>query len=293
MGSFAHLIPTTVIQSPSKHSISSQLRLQNIEWIRRTLSRDILKSNLVHGKKEKQMLILSTRAGEELFIQYPGKESRKKNPNPVDFRPKLFSVKDDAYHGDLSFGEIWEALHGALPSIAKEEKGVIRMLAALLYRMAFMLDHKILSEKVTTKVKYLSFNGHERDPQIGLEEFEPFLRYDPPKTALDCISEALPIIAGMSVEAFLHYNEILTWNEDCKYFIREESKAQAKSQKPRWISVTGRINTLSTHIHILGCIVGDVRLAKVYEGFANGRGVSPAKNDDILTICKGFVKAKS
>ncbi len=119
------------------------------------------------------------------------------------------------------------------------------------------------------------------------EEAQVNLRYSPAPSLLSAISTLLPNWGGMSLEAFLQYNDILAWNEDCKYYyIMREVKHQNA-----WINDTGRINTILTHIRILGLIMGEVKPSTVMTGFYQRRGVSPADKEEITRITGGLVHA--
>jgi hypothetical protein len=82
----------------------------------------------------------------------------------------------------------------------------------------------------------------------------------------------------MSLEAFLFYNELLVWNEDCKYHYKDTD----------WKK--GRVNTLLSHIRILGYMLEEVRLSDIFDGFARQQGISPASNDEVIRTCINYVK---
>lgn len=85
----------------------------------------------------------------------------------------------------------------------------------------------------------------------------------------------------MSLEAFLIYNDLLAWNEDCKYHYRSVQKNSG------WIGNVGRPNTLRTHVSVIGTMVGKVSFVKLLEQAARTRGVAPCTHKDALSIC-GF-----
>jgi len=89
----------------------------------------------------------------------------------------------------------------------------------------------------------------------------------------------------MSFEGFLFYNELLVWNEDCKYYYRNYHVRN----DGKWISTTGRVNTLLSHIRILGYILNEVRLSDIFDGFAKQQGISPATNDEVTRICAQYI----
>jgi len=49
------------------------------------------------------------------------------------------------------------------------------------------------------------------------------------------------------------------------------------------------------HFHIsaeLGYISGDIHRTDILDGFAKGKGISPASNDEVARICEKFIKTK-
>ena len=104
------------------------------------------------------------------------------------------------------------------------------------------------------------------------------------KEVLKSISEIVPLWGGMSFEAFLHFNDLLAWNEDCKYLYRMQ-----QMNLDTWIRDTGRVNTLLTHLSIIGYLSGKIPFSQVCMKFARGKGVAPANRDEIIRVCNGYV----
>jgi len=285
----------TTIQKPGKRAPVTELRMTNIEWIQ-----SLPREGLTYEKKERQLLMHTTKLGERIFIQYPGKESRKYIRNgkgrketairPWDFRPELYFPGNKGLHKNMSFFDIWAAIFETAEKLIEKNRGkTLRMFAILLYRMAFMLDH----------VKIETFNSQERDviygksskPKVSKKRKAKLLglfKYEPNRQVLDCITKACASWGEMSFEAFLFYNELLVWNEDCKYYYRNYHVRNNE----QWIASTGRVNTLLTHIRILGYILGDVPLASIFSDFSTQRGISAASDDEVRRICGEFIKTK-
>ncbi len=283
------------LQSAGKKAPVTKLRESNINWIK-----SLPRTGLAYQKKERQILIHTTGFGERIFLQYPGKESRTYNKDgkkrkktairPWDFRPILYTSKTDKPHRDMSFGMMWATIFEMAKKIAGRDKNkIIRMFATLLYRMAFMLDH----------VEIKHFRAQERDVMYKRDgkfklfrqrkkEYPALFKYKPDKQVLEYITKRCPRWGEMSLEAFLFYNELLVWNEDCKYYYRNFHV----SDDAKWITSTGRINTLLSHIRILGYILGDVPLSNIFDDFARQKGISPAHNDEIIRICGKFIKTE-
>ena len=283
---------SAVLSKAGKTSPSYDKRIANIEWIS-----NLDRQGLEYRKKERQILIHKTRLDEKIFLQYPGKESAKYNKNgkprkdtairPWDFRPRLY-LSDNAEHlDDSSFFDIWATIFKVADELTKNnKKDVLRALAVSLYRMAFMQDHaeigsfKSLERDVSPLLdKHLSIS---RDKE---KTFPHFFKYAPKADVLDYLSSECPRFGVISLEAFLYYNDMLAWNEDCKYYYRNYHVTKTE----KWISSTGRVNTLLTHIRILGFLLGDVDLSKILSDFSTQRGVSPASKHEISAICKGYI----
>jgi len=276
----------TSLGSTSASSDSSKRRMMNIEWIK-----DLERGDLAHKKNEKAIHIRRTTSGEDLFIQYPGKESmNKKRPRPWDFRPKLCKPDDTAekYLKDLSFKDIWDVIIGIINDPMQKKEEIASLLAITFYRMAFMLDHKYDETSKKRKVLYLEFNDKGScSKEEHLEVFERgFLEYSPPEYILDNFPNLKIEIDGMkiSLEAFLLYNELLAWNEDCKYYYRNQFEKNSG-----WLKGIGKVNNLLSHISIIGFLIGKIKLSEMVMQFTRGQGVGPATNKQIKEICEEFL----
>lgn len=261
---------------------SSQKRKANVLWIR-NLPLDGLESR----RNEKQILIITTNINEKLYIQYPGKESARKTKtgviNPLDFRP-IFE-KNGIVQRNLGFNHIWEILFQTLEPVKNEKPREICMLAALFYRMAYMLDHHpVQNEGNRLLVRDLAYieEGYAPVNEPG-ETLSPPYIYNPPASVLGVLSEAFPDFQGMSVEAFLHYNEILSWVEDSKFYNRNLERKGGK-----WIGDTGRINTLLTHVAFIGWILNKIRLSE-FLGKLAGRGVARVTRQEFASIVEPLI----
>lgn len=272
----------TEIQKAGKTSPTMKLRLSNIQWIAK-----LPRKGLAYEKKERQLLIHTTLSGEKIFIQYPGKESIRKDDKkrPWDFRPVLYTQMSNEHHKDMSFGDIWDSIFKTAAKIRrKNKKETLRMFATLLYRMAFMLDHE---EIKTFNTQYRDVT-YKRD-NVGKvsikrkKKLPPVFKYKPNKQVLDYISKSCPRWGEMSLEAFLFYNELLAWNEDCKYYYRNHYIKKNKE----WINEKGRVNTLLTSIRILGYLLEEISLPDLIGRFS--MGISPAFKKEIVRICGKYI----
>lgn len=274
------------IQKSFKKEPSTTLRMENIEFIK-----NLDREGLVFSSKERA-LILWENDDELLSIQYPGKETEsKKNPRPWDFRPKLYYKKLRKYENDLSFGNIWEILEAVYARTNDKNKKYISAVAALIYRMAFMLDFEAVSGFNTKKIP---IKINDKIPKYGTTmevKLDKFYMYSPNSEVIDFLQQKLGNFGEMSLMGFLYYNHLLALNEDCKYYYRNKIKAEEKNKKTvDWIKDTGRVNNLLTHIAILSHYFGNIRVANLVYRVILKRGVCPCNENEIKVVCDGFIK---
>lgn len=268
----------TTPQNAGLKSASRIRRTQNIQCVS-----NLSRVGLEFGAVEIEIDLVKTSAREVLSIRYPGKESAN-GLKPWDFRPKV--RRADGEHGaDLTFKGIWDGLFDTLEPIHRDHPMIAETIATIFYRMAFMLDH-VWEEPRQSPCKRLDLRaGGTTDDVV---ELGGHWKYQPSQEIVDALSAIVPQFAGMSLMAFLHYNELLAWNEDCKYYHRDVVVGDKA-----WLGSSGkigRINNLLTHVAVIGLIVGDVRLSALLDRFSRQRGVAPATNEEIGRITDGLVE---
>ncbi|MDD2890321.1 MAG: hypothetical protein PHE49_06750 [bacterium] len=153
--------------------------------------------------------------GMEVYFLKPGKETlRQKVTNPNDMTPCVGSA--DAPYG---FDEIWKQLS----KVSVFDLDVFKKVLILLYRNAYFLDH---------------------------EEVSPgLIRYNPNsdiRNYIQTLEGQVGQFMGYGLLGFLHFMDILGWNEDVKYHV--ENRTPTFSPRGKWKN--GRINTLLTCIAI-------------------------------------------
>ena len=104
---------------------ASSRRMINLDFISK-LPLDGLK----YDEKEMMVKLYKTYSDEELFLQYPGKESIRNNPKPRDFRPKLL-IKNGT-GPDLSFGDVWAAFFDMLKKYSVTDKDFLKAIDYLI-----------------------------------------------------------------------------------------------------------------------------------------------------------------
>ena len=259
----------TSIKRTGKRSPLAPVRLANIAWVK-----SLDRTGLSYEHKEAMLDLHLTSAGETISIQYPGKESdsARKSVYQYDFRPKV-KLSDGRYSVDLTFFQIWEALLDNMPSCLEARA----LIGVIFYRMAHMVDYvdhrplelNSLHEPICMDVPSAGYLG------LDYESLKPFLgEWSFGKTW-----------AGMSFEAFLRYNDLLALNEDVKYWYR----ATALGGKEWKADGVGRVNTMLTHLTVIGFQAQKVHFASLIERFSRSKGVCPANKDEAISICAPYL----
>ncbi len=161
----------------------------------------------------------------EIKFGKPGKESQESyngTKNPHDMRPEIFKDKKNlglaATFGDVIFD---------LEEVAKKEKYCVELLAVLMFRSAFLLDHKEVKD----------FAGNL------------IYRYIPNQEVIDYITERIPEIYGVPPVVFLQYLDAIALNEDVKYHFKGKNLAKVG---------TGAKNNYLTYVLLTAVITGDI-----------------------------------
>lgn len=236
------------------------------------------RTGLSYKSVERKILLHTTRAGEEIFIQYPGKETVSNTPEkvrPWDFRPKLMLPNGESLK-DLSFKDIWDDLS----NIHASDESALSVMAAIFFRMALMEGYKLTKaefefEDIATESKVVLNSG-----TVTLEFWRPHFSPE----LYNYLDYVVNSIRGVSVEAFLYYNDLLVLNEDCKYYYRDKIIKGSE-----WKTNTGRYNTLLTHISVIEYLQGKITFSEIMGRFLSGMGVAPAKMNSIPEITNHIV----
>ena len=251
----------------SENVAVKEKQLVNIDTFS-NLPKDGLKFNI----SERRVIIYRTRANEEISVQYPGKESVRETENrPWDFRPKLYTSDGTALK-DLSFPDIWDDLY----TLHSEDNETLSFLAAIFFRMAFMVD----CVKTTEKYNYIDIEKETRG-EIELEMYKPNFV---PAVIQELQERIGEMPRGVSLEGYLLYNDLLVQNEDCKYFYRDIHVKQKD-----WNFKTGRINTLLSHISVIEFLQGGITFSEIMMRFQRGMGVAPCPLKNLDSITNGII----
>jgi hypothetical protein len=130
---------------------------------------------------------------------------------------------------DLTF----EAMFEQIEHLMHADMFGLELLGMLIFRMAFMLDHK--------------------------KDAKGNWRYIPPTQTMVVLNKRLPKVGDVSAEVFLYFLDILALNEDVKVHTMGHENAKFDY---------GRINTLLTFAHLIAVLLNRRSLAKFAGNFA-------------------------
>ncbi len=193
------------------------------------------------GEKDfKEKTILYHFNNIEIAAEKPGKEVfedniRYKNGildnNPNDMTPSIY-IDNKRVPENLTFSDIFRIFEGFMK---EENSDLLEVLASVMFRQAFMLDHKKIDGNWRLDIPIASMQY--------LEEGKPQIKY---------LEEGKPQIEGIPIKAFLYLLEVLALNESVKYFtLGHEIKTGV-----------GRRNNLLTCCHLIAVLLQKTSLWK-------------------------------
>ena len=263
-----------LVYEPAKISKeANQKRLFNIE----SFSKLDRSNPLQFGTYERMLLLHTTANNEKIYIRFPGKEAaREKNKKPLDFRPVSIS-RDNQTSKNLSFGDIWDDI----TNMHNKNEESICELAALFFRMAYMVDYKLVDEELQYYDIDIANNKTVASGKINFQWYKPCFSSD----LLNDLQNNLGTIRGVSLEAYLFYNDLLVQNEDCKYHYRNTVDLQKD-----WNPKNGRINTILSHLSVIQYLQKKISFSEITMRFQRGMGVAPIPTKDIELVTNGIIK---
>ncbi len=164
--------------------------------------------------------------GKEYYVNTISWKNGTKGNNPNDMRP-FVCIDGEMREFDSSFDHIFHFFQ----DVSKIDDKALEVLGCLMYRNAFLIDHK---------------------------EINGILTYCPPQEAINYLNAVIPIYDGISIEAYLHYMEAIAWNEDVKYDTLGYDVH----------SGIGRQNNMLTYAHIISIFMGVGSIAKLCSQFS-------------------------
>ena len=182
-------------------------------------------------------------------IGKPGKEAAPdyKRHNPNDMNPQILKGGKKITK-DLSFWEMFEMIE----NLKHTNAFGLELLGMLLFRAAFMLDHK--------KNKMGKW------------------RYCPPEEIIKILEDSIPTISEIPIRVFLHFIEVISLNEDVKIHNR--------GTNPEFKQDYGRTNTLLTFVHLIAVLLERRSIAKLAGSFSRlPAGMSPIPKTKVILEC--------
>ena len=161
----------------------------------------------------------------------PGKEADKdfKGPqgiNKHDMKPVLF-YKDEQVESIASFEDIFRVFK----ELWSKDADTANIVAMVLFRMGFLIDH--------------------------MENADGNFRYSPNKDVLEYVDKKTNKLFDFKFSAFLHYLDLIAWNEDVKY-----------DRTHNIHDGTGGRNNILTYVHLLTALLDKTDFVKFASGFA-------------------------
>lgn len=253
-------------------------RLMNIQAFN-----GLSRKGFFYNKKEKLILLYETQKNEQVYIQFPGKESIGNPEMKLDFRPKL---QDDSgkFIDDLSFGTIWDILD----EIGKEHKAYLPYIACIFFTMGYMHNYK----EYNKEYKCYEINYKSKDKsikEIGCEVMNWYGLYfsdDIWYTLNDKIG-LIKLESGQSIsfEGFIKLVDLLFQNEDCKYYYKNVIINNKKDYKLD----NGRLNSSAANLLILNYLEGNVKISNLLNAFQKSRGVPTFLKRDYAVVTDNIV----
>ncbi len=236
---------------------------------------------LEFGKYERLLLMHTTQNNEKIYIKFPGKESaRETKKRPLDFRPVSLSSTGN-WSKDLSFGDIWDDI----TRMHNKDCKALCKLAALFFRMAYMVDYELVEETLEYKDIEISSNQEIGSGTIVFKWYKPV--FSP--VLLKYLEKKLGKIRNASLESYLFYNDLLVQNEDCKYYYRNQTEENGKP----WNSSNGRLNTILSHLSVIEYLQGKLTFSEITMRFQRGMGVAPMPIKEIESVTNGIIRKKT
>ncbi len=224
-------------------------------------------------EKQKKHLISSLPNGKETYFFKPGKETLRKVPNIYDMSPNV-GANGISETESWAFEKVWEYLL----KISIISQSTFKKVLVLLYRNCFLLDHQEIEKG---KFRYLP----SKEIADYIHNLEVFVLKD---GFMDKFKTK-----EIGLLEYLHFIDLLGWNEDVKYHIVE-----GKPDFEKYDKKVGRVNTILSVISapllisnfILDIIyktekkgIIDVKLiTSTIQMFAKSRGICVLTNKELL-----------
>ncbi len=233
-------------------------------------------------KNPKKYIISSLPNGKKSYFLKPGKETQRKVPNIFDMSPNI-GINDINETENWTFEKVWEYLI----KISIINQITFKKVLVLLYRNCFLLDHLEIEEG---KFRYL--------PSKDLSDYIEKIEFGLKDGFMDKFKTQ-----EIGLLEYLHFIDLLGWNEDVKYHI-----VDGKPDFIKYNNKVGRVNTILSVISaplmisnfILDIIhktekkgIIDVKLiTTTIQMFAKSRGICVLTNRELLKHLQPYLQVK-
>lgn len=247
---------------------------------------NIPRDGLCFNSIERQLILHESQHGEEISIQFPGKESNQREPMPFDFRPKVRLANGEMME-DFTFGQIWDIFE----IIGNKYRDFLSYVSAIVYDMGYMHKYKLVESSYQYKDIYIDEGGFEKVKDTGfisLEWYQLSFSEDVWHTLDDKIG-LIELATGetVSLEAFLFMVDLLFQNEDCKYYYRKAILGRDTTYKNKLNN--GRNSSSHSNLFMLNYLQGNEKVSALVNAFVKGRGVAGYKKQDYSVVTNGMV----
>lgn len=245
----------------------------------------IPREGLIFNQVERRLILHTTLNGEEISIQYPGKESAQNPSMEYDFRPKV-KLANGAMMDDFTFGQIWDIFE----IIGRGYRDFLSYISAIVYDMGYM--RKYNRERSSYRIENIQIeDSMETVISENWYEFEWYkmgLSDDVWHTMNDRIGMIhLDDGTVVSVEAFLYMVDLLFQNEDCKYYYKKTILAHDNTYEKKLNN--GRNSSSHSNLYMLNFLQGNEKVSALVNAFVKGRGVAGYRKQDYSIVTNGMV----
>jgi len=235
------------------------------------------KSGTIDNPKKTVISVLPN--GKESYFLKPGKETLRAKPNIHDMFPNVGSNNRSETDG-YTFEIMWEYLI----KISIINQITFKKILVLLYRLCFLLDHEEIKRG---KLRY----SPSKDLSDYIDKIDFSLR--------DGFKDKFKT-EEIGLWEYLHFIDLIGWNEDVKYHI--------KNSTPNFETVnkkTGRVNTILSIIcaplmisnfiqdiiqKTKDCGIINVKLiTSTIQKFTKSRGICVLSNKDLLEYLRPYL----
>ena len=252
---------------------TQEKRKTNIEEIYRIIEEITNEYQLVNNEKEARLHLFTTQNDENIYIQFPGKESvlSGNKKYPFDYRPRIM-LSTGEFVKDLNFADMW----GLVEELDKQQHWITKSLSALFFQMGRMTLHKYVdknnSYEIIEKGKIIA-TGNKAMKWFELSIDEMLMK------SMNFHACDLKIDENVSIsfEAFLLFFELILQNEDGKYYNRKNGLS------------SGRVPTSDTMLLLASTLFGKMRLSVLLQRFVSGFGVAKCSVDEINPATDGLI----